>query len=75
MAVKVTIKVTDRLRSYVKACEVTANGTSAHCQDCRDAITEIERLRAALQKIAVANMPNAFVSSLMEIARKALEQP
>ena len=37
--------IVDRLKQYVKACEVTANGDSRHCQDCRDAIAEIENLR------------------------------
>ena len=37
--------VVERLQEYVRACEVTANGNSKHCQDCRDAIAEIESLR------------------------------
>lgn len=37
--------IIERLQEYVKACEATANGNSKHCQDCRDAIAEIESLR------------------------------
>ncbi len=37
--------IVERLQEYIKACETTANGKSRHCQDCRDAITEIEILR------------------------------
>lgn len=37
--------VVERLQEYVSACEATANGGSKHCQDCRDAIAEIDSLR------------------------------
>ncbi len=37
--------VVERLQEYVTASEATANGKSKHCQDCRDAISEIESLR------------------------------
>lgn len=38
--------ITEKLGAYVKAREVTGNGASTHCCDTRDAITEINQLRA-----------------------------